>query len=92
MIAINSREMLVGHDVPVYVTSESKESEWGQPAASRYVFTVVGDRVFGQPIAGIYLPSPSPDILAIDSRLAAEFEAWDAASDEALANFETTLD
>jgi len=92
MIAIDSREASVRHDIPVYVTSESKESEWGQPAASLYVFTIVGDRLFGQPIAAVYLPSPPLDILPIDSRLAAEFEAWDTASDEALANFEATLD
>lgn len=91
-MVIDSREALVGHDVPVYVTSESKESEWGQPAASLYVFTIVGDRLFGQPIAGVYLPSPPLDILPIDSRLAAEFAAWEAASDEALVNFEATLD
>lgn len=91
MTAIDSREALVRHDVPVYVTSESKESDWGQPAASVYIFSVVGDRLFGQPIAGVYLPSPPLGMSSVDSHLAAEFEAWEAASDEALANFETTL-
>jgi len=92
MIAIDSREASVELDVPVYVTSESKESEWGQPAASLYLFTIVGDRLFGQPIAGVYLPFPPLDIFPIDSRLAEEFEAWEAARDEALTNFEATLD
>ncbi|MEW6232658.1 MAG: hypothetical protein AB1566_10150 [Chloroflexota bacterium] len=92
MIANDSRTLTIGEDVPKYVTSEPRESEWGQPAASYYVFTIVGTTLRGQPIAGVYLPSPSLDILPVDSRLAAELEAWDAASDEALANFEATLD
>lgn len=91
MTGIDSRKPTVRHDVPVYVTSEPKDSEWGQPAASRYVFTIVGNnRLLGEPIAGVYLPSS--DIFPVDSRLAAEFEAWDAASDEALMRFEATLD
>jgi hypothetical protein len=92
MIAIESWKLTVRHDAPVYVASEPKESGWGQPPASHYVFRIVGTRLFGEPIAGVYLPSPSSDILSVDSHLAAEFEAWDAASDEALVNFEATLD
>ncbi|MGQ9625281.1 MAG: hypothetical protein ACUVV0_00035 [Anaerolineae bacterium] len=78
--------------VTPYVTSEPQDSEWGQPAASYYVFTIAGNRLLGQPIAGVYLPSPLSDIPPVEPLLALEFEAWDAASDEALANFEATLD
>lgn len=92
MIASDSRTMTVEHDAPVYVSSEPRDSEWGQPAASYYVFTMVGSRLLGQPIAGVYLPSLSSDLPPIDPLLAAELEAWEAASDEALANFEATLD
>ena len=92
MSAINSRTITVQYDTPVYVSSEPQDSDWGQPAASRYVFKIVSKRLLGQPIAGVYLASSSSDILPVDPLLAAEFEAWDAASDEALANFEATLD
>jgi hypothetical protein len=90
MSAIDSRTVTVQRDVPMYISSEPPDSEWGQPPASHYVFTIVGNRLLGQPIAGASLPSPSSDILPVDPLLAAEFEAWDAASDEALANFEAT--
>jgi hypothetical protein len=92
MSTIDSRTVTIQRDAPVYVSSEPQDSEWGQPAASHYVFTIDGNRLLGQPIAEAYLPSPSSDILPVDPRLAAEFEAWDAASDEALANFEAMLD
>jgi len=92
MNTIDSRTLTVRHDTPVYVSSEPRDSEWGQPPASHYVFSTVGARLFGQPIAGVYLLSPSSGISSIDSHLATEFEAWDAASDEALASFEATLD
>lgn len=92
MIANDSRTATVEHDVPAYITSEPQDSEWGQPAASRYEFTVVDNTLYGQPIGMVYVPSPSSDILPVDPHLAAELEAWDAASDEALVNFEATLD
>ena len=92
MIVDDSRTAIIGHDAPVYVTSEPQDSEWGQPAASRYEFTIVDNTLYGQPIGVVYVPSPSSDILPVDPYLAAELEAWDAASDEALANFEATLD
>ncbi len=92
MIANDSRTLTIGEDAPRYGASEPRESEWGQPAASYYVFTIVGTTLRGQPIAGVCLPSPSSDVLPVDSCLAAEMEAWEAASDEALANFEAALD
>jgi hypothetical protein len=92
MTANDSRTLTVENNTPVYITSEPQDSEWGQPAASYYVFTTVGTTLRGQPIAGVYLSSPSSDVPFVDSRLAAELEAWDAASDEALTNFEATLD
>ncbi|MFQ5794964.1 MAG: hypothetical protein ACE5JP_07940 [Candidatus Bipolaricaulia bacterium] len=92
MTAVDSRTPTVEHEAFVYVTSEPKDSEWGQPAASYYEFTTVGTTLRGQLIAEVYLASSSSDIPPIDLHLAAELEAWDAASDEALANFEATLD
>lgn len=92
MIANDSRTSMVRDDAPMYVASEPQDSEWGQPAASYYEFTIVGTVLHGQPIAEVYVPSPSSDILPIDPHLAIELEAWDAASDEALLNFEALLD
>lgn len=92
MIVDDSRTQTVKRDIPVYVTSEPRDSEWGQPSASHYVFVVVGNRLRGQPISDVYLPLTPSDISPVGSGLAAEFEAWDAASDEALANFEASLD
>ena len=92
MIADDSRTQTVKRDVPVYATSEPRDTEWGQPSASHYVFVVVGNRLRGQPIADIYLPLALSDILPVGSDLAAELDAWDAASDEALADFEASLD
>ena len=94
MIAIDSRTPIVmgRYQVPIYVTSEPQDSEWGQPAASHYEFTVVDNTLYGQPIMEIYLPRAPSDIWPVDPYLAAELEAWDAASDEALANFEAMLD
>ena len=92
MLAVDSRWPTVMQDTPVYVTSEPPENEWGQPSASQYVFERVGNRLFGSLIAGVYaanrlrlMPSAAPC-------LAAELEAWDAASDEALTQFEAGLD
>ncbi len=92
MHVIDSRKLTVQRDTPVYVTSEPKDSKWGQPPASHYVFTVVGTRLFGEPIAGVYLIVSSSDIWTADSLLVAEFEAWERASDEALTSFEAMLD
>jgi len=92
MITKDSRTETVRHELPIYVTSEPQDSEWGQPAASHYEFTVVDNTLYGQPIMQIYLPLTPSDVLPIDPCLAAELEAWDAASDEALANLEAMLD
>ena len=90
MSARDSRRVSIQDEAIVYVTSEPQENEWGQPAASRYVFAIEGTRLYGQLIAGVYVSQSYT--YSIDSCLAAELEAWDAASDEALANFEAMLD
>jgi len=91
MIDVSSRQPTVRQDIPVFATSESRESHWGQPPVSQYVFELVGNRLFGQPIAGIYLRSPM-ETLEHHSCLREEFGAWDALSDEALALFEAALE
>lgn len=76
----------------VYVTSEPRDNRWGQPAASHYAFAVVGDRLIGQSIEGVYSPSRTDeDTPQSDAQLASEFAAWEQASDEALTNFENSL-
>jgi len=90
MNPVNSSASTLNPTVSVYVTSESPDSGWGQPPASHYTFTYQGTRLIGELIAGVYLPS-SPQDTPIDSRLASEFAAWEAASDEALSDFESKL-
>ncbi len=93
MIVVNSREQTIASDVPPYVSSEPEDSEWGQPPASRYIFMIEGTRLRGEPIVGVYLRSPrSSESPPVDPRLVAELDAWKAARDEALTNFEATLD
>lgn len=92
-MTVNSGTAVLERNAPVYMTSdEPTYSNWGQPAASHYSFLIVGTIMFGNPIAGVYLPSPGAISTAIDSRLAEEFAAWEAASDEALVNFEAMLE
>lgn len=76
----------------IYVTSESPDSEWGQPAASHFHFIREGSTLRGQPIAGTYLAVTPSESFPITPELAAEFEGWEALSDEALANFEAELE
>lgn len=93
MTMIDSRTQTVRIDAPVYATSEPESSEWGQPPASHYFFTIIGTTLRGQLISGVYVPLPRVAIPSVvDPQLAAELEVWDAASDEALAAFEAGLD
>jgi hypothetical protein len=89
---LDSRANTLEKDIPRYITSESGQSAWGQPAASSYVFAILDEVLYGQPIAGIYFPVRPSAIEYNDSNLTAEFEAWDTASDEALQYFEEELD
>ncbi|HEC33704.1 MAG TPA: hypothetical protein ENI37_03185 [Chloroflexi bacterium] len=92
MTVLDSRTQTIGVDTLVYATSEPESSEWGQPPASHYFFTIIGTTLHGQLISGVY-PSPGLAIPSVvDPQLAAELEAWDAASDEVLAAFEAGLD
>jgi len=92
MIEIGSRSETARQDAPVYVTSEPRENNWGQPPASRYHFFVDGSVLYGQPISGMHVQSAATITRLATSGLSMEFEAWDAASDEALVLFEATLD
>ena len=92
MSAPDSRQATVMPTPSRYVTSEPQGTDWGQPSVSHYILRVEGRRVIGEPIAGIYLTSQPIETLSGDARLAAEFEAWDTASDEALSNFEASLE
>jgi hypothetical protein len=91
MIELNSRVSQLSVNARQYVTSESGTSEWGQPSASQYVFVIQGRRLLGKLLAGIYLSSAPDEIQPISLQLAAELAAWDALSDEALMNFESSL-
>ncbi|MBI1877571.1 MAG: hypothetical protein HYR94_04955 [Chloroflexi bacterium] len=92
MIKYDSRIEAVEEKQVIYNTSAPTDSEWGQPAASYYSFNIVDNMMFGRLIVGTYVSSSSADILPIEPTLATEFEIWDALSDEALDNFEATLE
>ena len=81
------------HD-SVYATSEPQdESErWGQLAASKYVFWIEGHALRGTLVSGVYYSIQSAQTADHKSALAAELEAWDSLSDEALLSFEETLE
>ena len=75
-----------------YVDSAPRSDAWGQPPASRYQFRVVGNILTGRALMGSYYAvPPSGETSALDQDLAEEFEAWYAASDEALEKFEEGL-
>jgi hypothetical protein len=74
-----------------YVTSESRDPEnrWGQPPASYYVFQIKDEL-----IEGVYIILHPDKVTPVwgDPLLQQEMEAWEAASDEDLARFESNLD
>lgn len=75
-----------------YVTSEPQDDYWGQPSAGCHILVVVGGSMYGNIVQCACGSTVSPDILEFDPELVAEFEAWESASDEALADFESALD
>ena len=91
MIASDSRSATASSSQTLYVTSEPQENSWGQPPASHYVLFVRDNRLVGELVAGVYAVSPSADLNFSQARLAAEFAAWESASDEAIVNFEQGL-
>jgi len=78
-----------GHSVYVSSDADEAESTWIQPSISRRSIGNAGPTI----LDGIYVMTPQADPWqGIDPDLALEFEAWDLASDEALALFEAGLD
>lgn len=92
MNTVDSRVISVERRRSVYVTSEPQGSDWGQPAASQYRFEAIGGALRGAPVASLYWPPRRSEHEFDDSGLTLELEAWEAASDEALANFEASLE
>ncbi|MBI3761957.1 MAG: hypothetical protein HY260_08880 [Chloroflexi bacterium] len=93
-IALDSRSPGVRSVASPYMTSEYWVNTWGQPPASHYVFHFDGSILRGQLIESIYLTFHVMDAapLSISPMLKAEMDAWEAASDEDVANFELGLD
>jgi hypothetical protein len=73
MIEMNSRANTVYPIEKIYVTSEPQDSQWGQPSASHYSLWLIGNRLVGDPIAGVYVPST--DTKSLDSRAAEDIIA-----------------
>lgn len=82
----DSRTFVINNQ-PLYSTSES---------GSEYVYLWIQAPIGRQPydasarliMDGVYVRAEPVDLLLSDSVLADEFAAWEAASDEALLNFE----
>jgi hypothetical protein len=92
-MGVDSRATTLDPLATTYVTSESRESDWGQPPASGYYLTSDGHHLTGAPIGTGFVPSPDPDIATFEEmRLLSEFQAWEAASDEDWLNFEKRLE
>lgn len=89
MITPASRQTTIYSETPAYLSSESGQSDWAQPAASHYVFSIVDNRLVGIPFSASELSAPQQFPA---TPLEAELQAWDAASDEAWLNFESKLD
>lgn len=92
-MGVDSRATTLNPFAKTYLTSESRESDWGQPPASGYYLTSDGHHVTGAPIVAEFVPSPDPDIVAFEEmRLLSEFRTWEAATDEDWLNFEKRLE
>ncbi len=76
-----------------YVSSAPQSDTWVQLPASHYAFAQKDGVLYGQLIAGVYhqSPIPSESPYRLSPELAAEFEALERASDEALSDFESGL-
>jgi len=77
--------------IPVYSTSDPYDDVyvWIQPSISRQVLDPAGSRI----VSGIYVQTQIAEVIpVIEPELAWEFEAWEAASDEALFLFESECD
>lgn len=82
-------ETFLGHSVYVSSDADEAESTWIQPSISRRSIGNAGPTVLDD----IYVMTPQAHPWqAPDPDLAMEIEAWDLASDEALALFEAQLD
>lgn len=75
-----------------YVNSSPIDSEyaWGQPPASKYRFRIEGTILLGYLIEDIYLETYPSESSQDDNdlELLAEFESWEAASDEDMASID----
>lgn len=89
---LDSRTIVAGSEERLYGGSESPSRDWGQPPASYYYLDVIGGTLYGQPTFEAFFAYMADDLVVVlDSELKAEFEAWEAASDEALTLFEEGL-
>lgn len=92
MSAPDSRQATVMPTPSRYVTSEPQSTDWGQPSVSHYILRVEAGRLLAEPIAAAYLATQPFETPPVNASLTAEFDAWESASDEALSNFESSLD
>ncbi len=81
---VNSRTSEFGEKIAGYLTSAPQDSQWGQPPASNYIFRSKGRFLEGYLITGSYICAQPIEFInsGTDPMLMAEFEAWEAASDE----------
>ena len=92
-MGIDSRASTLDLNARSYLTSASRQSDWGQQPASGYYFSTDGDHLTGFPLVATYVPTSDPDIDSTEeTRLLLETAAWEAASDADLMRFENQLD
>lgn len=86
-----SGEQSVFLEGEVYLSREEQTSHLSEPSVARILFIVQGDVYKGLESPWDYLCSTHPEEqpIAVDPELKAEFDAWDAASDEASEGLDT---
>ncbi len=94
MITLASQQNTVYARPAAYVSSESGMSQWGQPPASHYVFSVQGNHLVGHLIQDKYqaLRTTVSATTTGDPLLDLDFKAWEKAGDEDWLKFEAQLD
>ncbi len=74
-----------------YVTSEFVDNTWVQPSISHYTYDGTRLRQVIQGLYGVW-PNALQPLVGGEQVLQTEFEMWETASDEDLAQFEAKLD
>jgi len=90
---LNSRVYRFEEEGASYITSTPLHmNPWGQPPLSYYEIVVVDNLIHGRLIEIGQTTADFDDLEEKDEELKAEFDIWEAASNEDWLNFESGLD